>query len=366
VHRVRPDLRRGSAAPGRVRLLGGFGLSDPDRHIPWRIVCDRVGAKLPPFDFNTLPAARPKLCGRAAQRRLTGFDLDPESLQVAKDGTFWIGEEFGPYLLHVDRRGRLLEAPVPIPGVRAPQNATLDVGRGQRPTVDSSKGLEGLGVSPDRRVLHPLVEGIVTGDDARELRIYAFDVERRAFLGFDRFRLAKPGTVVNTAALRLADGSRAYPKDDPPPANLGQHAIGELTVLNAREAVVIERDNRGDHPKPARFKKLYRIGLTADPQRRVVAKSLLVDLLAIPDPHGTGRDGKRFRFPYLTTESVTPTGAGTLLLVNDNNFPFSNARSFSRGGTPSRGLAADPNEFIEVRITPALDVDPRLLTSPAS
>lgn len=48
-------------------------------------------------------------------RVLTGWDFDPESMQVAPDGTIWFGEEFGPYLLHTDARGRLLEAPIPTP-----------------------------------------------------------------------------------------------------------------------------------------------------------------------------------------------------------------------------------------------------------
>ena len=39
---------------------------------------------------------------------LTGADVDPESLVRAPDGTFWVGEEFGPSLLHVDRGGVVL------------------------------------------------------------------------------------------------------------------------------------------------------------------------------------------------------------------------------------------------------------------
>ena len=38
------------------------------------------------------------------------------------DGTFWVGEEFGPYLLHFGADGRLLRAPVRHPVLRAPQN----------------------------------------------------------------------------------------------------------------------------------------------------------------------------------------------------------------------------------------------------
>ena len=77
-------------------MLGGFNLTDPDGHVP-------------------LPLTRP-------DRVLTGADLDPESIVRAADGTYWIGDEFGPFLLHFDRAGRLLDAPVPLPGVFAPEN----------------------------------------------------------------------------------------------------------------------------------------------------------------------------------------------------------------------------------------------------
>jgi hypothetical protein len=366
VNRVRPHLQQGAAAPGAVDWLGGFGLSDPYRKISWKIVCDPTnGRDLPPFNFNVLPATPPALCGPAERRRLTGFDLDPESVQIARDGTFWFGEEFGPFLLHTDARGRLLEAPIPVPGARSPQNPFLDVAHGERPTINNSKGLEGLGISPDRRTLYPLLEGAVTGDDPHNLRVYRFDIDRRAFRGYDFYRLELPSTVVNTSVLRLADGSPAYPGDTPPPPNLGKNAIGELTVLNSREAVIIERDNGGDYPNPPRFRKVFHIGLPAHGQGRVLPKATLIDLMAIPDPDNTGRDGDYFRFPYATIESIFPTGDRDLLLVDDNNFPFSNGRSFSQGASPGNGLAADPNEFIDVRVRPGLRVDPRILRAPA-
>jgi hypothetical protein len=366
VDRVRAHLQHGAAAPGTVDVVGGFALSDPYRTISWKIVCDPThGTDLPPFNFNVLPATPPALCGPAAQRRLTGFDLDPESMQIARDGTFWFGDEFGPFLLHTDTRGRLLEAPIPVPGARSPQNPFLDVAHGERPTINSSKGLEGLGISPDRRTLYPLLEGAVTGDDPRNLRVYRFDIGLHAFRGYDFYRLELPSTVVNTSVLRLADGSPAYPGDTPPPADLGKNAVGELTVLNDREAVVIERDNGGDYPNPARFRKVFRIGLATHGQGRLLPKATLIDLMAIPDPDNTGRDGDYFRFPYATIESIVPTGDRDLLLVDDNNFPFSNGRSFSQGATPGNGLAPDPNEFIDVRVRPGLHVDPRILRAPA-
>ncbi len=48
--------------------------------------------------------------------------VDVESIARMNDGRFWVGEEFGPYLLHFGARGRLLRAPVRHPILRAPQN----------------------------------------------------------------------------------------------------------------------------------------------------------------------------------------------------------------------------------------------------
>src|SRR5439155_24986175 len=63
------------------------------------------------------------------RRVLTGADFDIESFQKAQDGTLWFGDEFGPFLLHTDANGKVLEAPIALPDfdnpgkqVRSPQN----------------------------------------------------------------------------------------------------------------------------------------------------------------------------------------------------------------------------------------------------
>src|SRR5262245_54306717 len=55
-------------------------------------------------------------------RLLTGADFDVESIARMNDGSFWVGEEFGPYLLHFNAQGQLLSRPVRHPVLRAPQN----------------------------------------------------------------------------------------------------------------------------------------------------------------------------------------------------------------------------------------------------
>ncbi len=76
---------------GALTATEAFVLSDPGRHLDWPIR----------NHFTT-------------ERVLTGADLDPESLVRAPDGTFWVGDEHGPFLVHLDARGRVLEPPFPL------------------------------------------------------------------------------------------------------------------------------------------------------------------------------------------------------------------------------------------------------------
>jgi glycerophosphoryl diester phosphodiesterase len=106
VYRIRPNVETAAGGPGTVDVLGFFELRDPDKKIPWAIT-----------NFFT------------ADRILTGADFDIESMQRVADGTFWFGDEFGPFLLHTDATGKLLDAPVPLPDfdnpgkqIRSPQN----------------------------------------------------------------------------------------------------------------------------------------------------------------------------------------------------------------------------------------------------
>jgi hypothetical protein len=359
----RVDPRWGD--PGGPRVLETVVLRDPDRRIPWTIVCDQAhGAPLPGFSFNVLPPALPACGGDPAARVLTGFDLDPESFVRAPDGTFWVSEEFGPFLVHVAADGRVLEPPVAFPGVRSPQNPFLriaDRANAERPTVAASRGPEGLAISPDGSTLYALLEGAVTGDNPQDLRIYVYEVAKRGFAeGFLKLRLEMPSQTVNLAALTDTAGTRVYSDAVAPPA--GPVSIGELKAVNDRQLLVIERDNLGDDLAAPRFKKLFLLDLEhAAHHDGYVGKTLLLDLLAIPDPSGVGGDGDFFRLPFYTIESVHVVDERTLLIASDNNFPFSNGRARSRSADRNGPLAADSTELILVRLGTPLAVDRRLL-----
>jgi hypothetical protein len=285
IHRIGPVT-----ATGEVDVLGGINLTDPNRLVPF-------------------PLTRP-------DRVLTGADFDVESIVRDRDGSYWIGDEFGPWLLHVDRAGRVIDAPVELPGVRAPENPAGS------PNLGGSKGFEGMASSPDGRYLYPLLEGTVAGDTPGDLRFNEFDKGTRSYTGRRwTYRLESPA-----------------------------HAIGDAIAVDADRFLVIERDGlQGD---AAVVKRIY----LADRRDRngdgVMDKSLVVDLLDIANPKRLGGFGETFRFPFVTIESVVLLDGRTLAVLNDNNFPG------SAGRTPG---VADNNEFITVKLPRSLHPDPRVL-----
>jgi hypothetical protein len=313
LHRITPetDAATGDGATTYDETL--FTFSDPDHLIPWPIWRDgacRTAASLP--------------AGYAcptADRQLTGWDFDPESLQVAKDGTLWVGEEFGPFLLHLNADGELIEAPIPTPGVRSPSHPTLGSAAANLP---SSKGFEGMAISPNGKVLHPMLEGATAEDKAagleHDLRIYTVHDGEFAD-GFLRYRM-------ESAA----------------------HALGDFIQVNNHEALVIERDN--GQGAAAVFKRIYLVDLRDTDEDGYVEKRLLVDLMDVANPQGLSPYGDPFTFPFFTIEDVEILDARTVAVMNDNNFPASGGRSATE---------PDQNEYVEITLAEPLAVDKRLL-----
>jgi glycerophosphoryl diester phosphodiesterase len=110
VYRIRPNFKTARGGNGDIEVESFIELHDPGHLVKFTIV----------NEFTR-------------DRVLTGADFDIESLRVAPDGTLWIGDEFGPFLLHFDAAGRLLHAPFPLPDpdrpgqeIRSPQNPFLE------------------------------------------------------------------------------------------------------------------------------------------------------------------------------------------------------------------------------------------------
>ncbi|WP_221327096.1 esterase-like activity of phytase family protein [Actinoplanes sp. L3-i22] len=280
-------------ATGTVDVVGGLNLTDPNEQVPWKLVRD--------------------------DRVLTGADFDVESIVKATDGTFWIGDEFGPYLLHFDRAGRLLTAPIPLDGVIAPETAART---GVPATTNSSKGFEGLASSPSGRYVYGLLEGTVNGDTPGQLRLNEFDTRKQTYTG-KRYRYQLEST---------------------------SNAIGDAIAVDDNRFLVIERD--GGQGATAKFKRLY----LADKRDRnhdgLLDKTLLVDLMNIANPRKLGGFGTTFTFPFQTIEDVVILDDTHLAVLNDNNFPFSSGRTEGQ---------ADNNEWITIELPARLHADRDLL-----
>lgn len=299
VYRIRPDFETAKGGSGAVEVLGFIQLRDPGARVPFAL--------------------------SRADRLLTGADFDIESVRRARDGSFWFGEEFGPFLLHTDAAGRVLEAPIPLPGVQSPQNPFLPDPDAW--TLRASRGFEATARSIDGKTLYPMLEGALRNDpDPRRRIVNEFDLRSGAYTG-------------RTWQYRV---DAAFP----------DAVIGDLTALDQHRFTLIERDD--DQGVQARQKKVYLIDLRRLDDDGFLEKRLVVDLLRIRDPDGISLParpgefgvGDPFSFPLQSVESVAVLGGERLLIANDNNYPSSDGRWIARD-------RPDDTELIVVR-TPAL------------
>ena len=226
------------------------------------------------------------------------------------DGSFWIGDEFGPYLLHFSRTGVLLAPPIPavVPGSRGDVEVRAPERRGLiRANLARSRGFEGLTVLPSGQI-RLLLEGNLKGEEPGRLRLFAY---------------TGSGPQAEATTWR-------YPLEQP------GFAIGELTYWAGREGyLVVERD--WGHGPRAKFKHVF----IWQPDALGGTKQKLADLMDIADPHGLGGQGERFSLPYVTIESVEPMDDSTLVICNDNNYPATGGRK--------AGLR-DDTEFVLLRV----------------
>ncbi len=201
------------------------------------------------------------------------------------------------YFSDFPETGKKVRAQIVADEVRSPQNRGVLAGEAVD-NLPSSGGFEGMAYSPDRQTLYPLLEKRVVGDPENALRIYEFDLEKQSFaeelVGF-------------------------YGLENP------SYAIGDFTPINEREFLVLERD--GKQGEEAEFKKIFKIDITGVDGNGFVAKEEVADLLNIQDPNDLNGDGSTtFDFPFEAIEDLLVLDENTILVANDNNYPFSMGR----------------------------------------
>jgi hypothetical protein len=316
-HHIKPDWKTGTVA--RVKTVF---LHDPDRKVPFMIVTEGTKA-----------------------RYLTGADFDIESIQFVGDSV-WFGDEFGPYLIRTDRSGKVqavYETKLDGKVLRSPDHFAVNTpsvpGNFTTP-VRRSRGFEAMAASKDGKFLYPLLEGPLwidaekkweTDRDGREyLRILEFDIARDDWSGRSwKYRLEENG-----------------------------NNIGDFNMIDADTGLIIERDTLEGlpedacsgppgsdcYPKPAAFKRIYKVSLADADADGFVKKIGFINLLDIKDTDGVAKRGTKdgvFKFPFVTIEDVDVVDSDHIVVANDNNLPF------SAGRKPN---TQDDNEIILLRV----------------
>ena len=292
IYHIAPDFRTATGGTGTIRVSSIINLSDPEHYLPYPAV-------------------------RKTDHLLTGADLDPESFRRVVDGSYWIGEEFNPALVHFSADGLMLAPPFRLAGLHSEGNPS-----GEQANLPRSRGFEGMALSTDGKWLYPMLEGALEGSTG--LNIYTFDIKEKQF--------------VNKNAL---NPSFRYRLEE------GASAIGDFTMFSNTAGLVIERDS--GEGKNALLKKVFRVDFQKVDKDGFLHKTLVADLMDIKDPFDLNQDGNElFSFPFWTIEGLVVVNATTLGLVNDNNYPLGQARDNS-------GTQPDNNEFILIEVDPLWD-----------
>ncbi len=304
MYAVRPDFKTANGGSGTVSPANWVtGAAQASFDAASRITLSDADSRITGFNIQANHtnyynnAANPQVdASIRSGRLLTGADFDIESARKDKNGNLWFGDEFGPFLMKTDGTGKLLRSEVSLPGVLSPQNPFLGT---TLPNLPRSGGFEGMAINPAGDRLYTLLEGRVTGDPLKTLRINEFNIDTESYTGAQwRYKLETEGT-----------------------------AIGDMTAINDHEFFVIERNGGTATTALAPFKKVYRIDINVVDADGNVKKTEVVDLMNIADPNDLNGDGLlSFSFPFVTIEDLLILDPSTLLVINDNNYPGTGGR----------------------------------------
>lgn len=269
------------------------------------------------------------------------WGLDSEGLVALKDGTFWISDEYGPWLVHVDARGKIMERVGPFSGDKSlPRVLALR---------RANRGMESLTVTPDGKYLVGMMQNPVDNPGP------AIRKESR----LNRIVFYDPKTGASWQYVYLMDAVSSV--------------VSEIAAVSNTTFIVSERDQlfAGDAKSPAKVKRIYKIDISgasdiSDPAdgrngRLVngrtleqlnegdlkaanivpVTKELVVDLLALPGG-----------YPHDKSEGLAVINDRLIAVSNDDDFGIS---PDGKGGIAEKNLpgmnnAVDVNRIYFIRL----------------
>ncbi|MFJ7126494.1 esterase-like activity of phytase family protein [Streptomyces sp. NPDC098101] len=238
--------------------------------------------------------------------------LDTEGIVRDRDGGFWLVDEYGPSLVHVSAKGRVLARHVP---------KGLNLTGADYPVVESlpaiflkrkiNRGFEGLALLPGGDLVLGLQSPLLNPDEAagkesRTTRLLRFSPRQNRVTAEYAYRFDPVGTV------------------EPGQTKTSELKLSALVALGGDRLLVQERTDKAARLYEVRLRRSADILGSAwdDPATRpaleqlddpasarvpVLRKDLVIDLNTVK-----GVPGK--------IEGVAVEGSSTLVLLNDNDF----------------------------------------------
>ncbi|MBI1422943.1 MAG: pyruvate-binding protein [Gammaproteobacteria bacterium] len=264
--------------------------------------------------------------------------LDPESIRVSNDGmSVFVSDEYGPYVYQFNRltgkrvRSFALPDNLAITTLSSQKKVEIDSNPVGRVT---NKGMEGLAITPDGKMLVGMMQANLEQDKKKSLRIITIDI--------------RSGNT-HEYAYKLTEGS----------------GVSEIVAVNNHQFLVDERDGNGfadtplltDVASAAGVKKLFLIDLngaqdvtdmSGDLSDYAVPKTEFLDIVS--KLNAAGIDS------YFIPSKIEGVAFGqdvvingetrhTLYIANDNDFLGMVADPTKQPGDPTRGMVPNPNQF---------------------
>jgi hypothetical protein len=266
------------------------------------------------------------------------LSLDAEGFALLPDGSFFIADEYGPYLYRFSAAGVLLSAIRPpeafIPKRGGRDSFSSDSAASGQPSPspnepvtgrENNQGFEGLAASADGRTLYALMQSATRQDGGasgsslrRHARLLAYDIS-------------------NPAAATLK-GEWILPLPLFSQGGLPQVAsVGDFALLNGRQFLVLVRDGLG---RGSTTPSLYRAIVVFDLTGATNIAGTAFDTVATPvAPNG------------VLAASVTPATSAVLIDLNDT----SQLSKFGLNNSTSDNANTLSDKWESLALAPALD-----------
>jgi len=264
--------------------------------------------------------------------------LDPEGIRISNNGqSVFVSDEYGPYVYQFDRQtGKRVKA------FKLPANLAITTLSSQKDVEIAgnpvgrvtNKGMEGLAITPDGKMLVGMMQANLEQDKKKSLRIVTIDLS---------------SGETHEYAYKLTDGS----------------GVSEIVAVNNHQFLVDERDGTGmadtplltDTASAAVVKKLFLIDLagaqdvtdiSGDLSAYAVSKTLFLDVVAKLTAAGINSYFIPSKLEGVTFgQDVVVNGITkhTLYVANDNDFLATIADPLNLPGDATRGLVLNPNQI---------------------